>query len=129
MRPKILNELQPEQWEGLYLNYAVWELLGRAAPEKCAPGFTEDDEDDDRVDDDREAPEKCVPGSTGIKDMNSTTATLMLSSYVKHQGDLARMRELGIKKAKIIGVGGCEACLALKDKTFRLDELPRMSRQ
>jgi hypothetical protein len=121
MRPKILNELQPEQWEGLYLNYAVWELLGRAAPEESVPGFTEEDEDDDR-----EAPEKCVSGSTGIKAMNSTTATRMLSFYVKHQSDLARMRESGIKKAKIIGIGGCEACLALKDKTFRLDELPEL---
>ena len=126
MRPKILNELQPEQWEGLYLNYAVWELLGRTAPDKCMPGFTEEDEDDDREDDDREAPEKCVPGSTGIKAMNSTTATRMLSFYIKHQSDLARMRESGIKKAKIIGIGGCEACLALKDKTFRLDELPEL---
>jgi hypothetical protein len=121
MRPKILNDLQPEQWEGLYLNYAVWELLGRTAPEKCAPGFTEEDEDDDR-----EAPEKCVPGPTGIKAMNSTMATRMLSFYVKHQCDLARMRESGIKKAKIIGIGGCEACLALKDQTFRLDELPEL---
>lgn len=121
MRPKILNELQPEQWEGLYLNYAVLELLGRTAPEKCAHGFTEEDEDDDR-----EALEKCVPVPTGIKAMNSTTATRMLSFYVKHQSDLARMRESGIKKAKIIGIGGCEACLALKDKTFRLDELPEL---
>jgi hypothetical protein len=126
MRPKILNELQPEQWEGLYLNYAVWELLRRTAQEKCMPGFTEGDEDDDREDDDREAPEKCVPGPTGIKAMNSTMATRMLSFYVKHQSDLARMRESGIKKAKIIGIGGCEACLALKDQTFRLDELPEL---
>jgi hypothetical protein len=126
MRPKILNELQPEQWEGLYLNYAVWELLGRTAPEKCMPEFTEQDVDDDREDDEREAPEKCAPGSTGINAMNSTTATRMLSFYVKYQSDLARMRESGIKKAKIIGIGGCEACLALKDKTFRLDELPEL---
>ncbi|MFZ0662422.1 MAG: SAP domain-containing protein [Acidobacteriaceae bacterium] len=139
MRPKILNELQPEQWEGLYLNYAVWELLGRTAPEKCMPGFTvsnssskpflrysEEDEDDDREDEDPEVPEKCVPRSVGIRAMNSTTATRMLSFYVKHQSDLKRMRELGIKKAKIIGTGGCEACLALKDKTFLLDELPEL---
>ena len=36
MRPKILEGLQPEQWEGLYLNYAVWQLLGRVAPEKSS---------------------------------------------------------------------------------------------
>jgi hypothetical protein len=124
MRPKILGELQPEQWEGLYLNYAVWELLGRTAPKKCMPGFT--DEDDDCEEDAPEAPEKCVSGSTGIKALDSMTATRMLSFYVKHQSDLARMRESGIKKAKIIGIGGCEACLALKDKTFRLDELPEL---
>lgn len=125
MRPKILNELQPEQWEGLYLNYAVRELLGHTAPEKCMPGFTEEDQDDCE-DDDRESPEKRVPGSTGMKAMNSATATRMLSFYVKHQSDLARMRESGVKKAKIVGIGGCEACLALKDKTFRLDELPEL---
>ncbi|MHB1953172.1 MAG: SAP domain-containing protein [Sulfobacillus sp.] len=106
MRPKILRELQPEQWEGLYLNYAVGELLGRTAPEKCMPGFT------------------------GVGVMNSATATRMLSFYVKHQGgghsDLAQMRESGIKKVKIIGIGGCEACAALNNKTFLLDELPEL---
>jgi len=121
MRPKILNELQPEQWEGLYLNYAVWELLGRTAPDKCMPGFTEEGEDDDR-----EAPEKRVPGFTGIKAMNSMTATRMLSFYVKNQSDLARIRELGIKRVTIIGIGGCEACSALNNKTFLLDELPEL---
>jgi hypothetical protein len=102
MRPKILTELQPEQWEGLYLNFAVWQLLGSTASEKCTPGFT------------------------GVGVMDSATATRMLSFCVKHQSDLARMRESGIKKAKIVGIGGCEACLALKDKTFRLDELPEL---
>ena len=102
LRPKILNGLQPEQWEGLYLNYTVGQLLGSTAPETCMPGFT------------------------GVGLMNSATATRMLSFYVKHQSDLARMRESRIKKAKIIGIGGCEACLALKDKTFRLDELPEL---
>lgn len=138
MRPKILNELQPEQWEGLYLNYAVGELLGRTAPEKCMPGFTvsnsskpflrytEKDEDDDGEDNAPETPENCVPRSICINAMNSATATRMLSSYVKHQSDLAQMRELGIKKAKIIGIGGCEACAALNNKTFLLDELPEL---
>jgi len=56
MRPKPLNgpELQPEQWEGLYLNYAISELLGRTVPEKCIPGFTKDSEYGDDADDDRE---------------------------------------------------------------------------
>jgi hypothetical protein len=102
MRPKILKGMHPEQWEGLYLNYAVWQLLGRVAPEKCMPGFA------------------------GLGVMSSTTATLMLSFYVKHQRDLVRCRELGIKKAAIMGVGGCEACLALYNKTFSLDKLPEL---
>jgi hypothetical protein len=102
MHPKILEGLQPEQWEGLYLNYAVGELIGREAPEKCMPEFT------------------------GIGVMNSATATRMLSFYVRHQSCLARWRELGIEKATIIGVGGCEACLALKNKTFSLDKLPEL---
>jgi hypothetical protein len=102
MRPKILEALQPEQWEGLYLNYAVGELIGREAPEKCLPGFA------------------------GIGVMNSVTATRMLSFYVKHRHDLARMRKLGFKEATIIGIGGCEACLALNNKTFSLDRLPEL---
>jgi hypothetical protein len=102
LRPKILDGMQPEQWEGLYLNYAVWQLLGSTAPEKCMPGFA------------------------GVGVMDSATATRMLGFYVKHQSDIARMRESGIKKAKIIGIGGCEACLALNNKTFPLDKLPEL---
>lgn len=102
MRPKILEGLQPEQWEGLYLNHAVGELIGREAPEKCLPGFA------------------------GAGVMNSATATRMLSFYVSHQRDLARMRGLGIKKATIVGIGGCEACSALNNKTFSLDRLPEL---
>lgn len=102
MRPKILEGLQPEQWEGIYLNYAVGELIGREAPEKCMPGFA------------------------GLGIMSSETATRMLSFYVRDQRALARWRELGINRATIIGVGGCEACLALINKTFSLDKLPEL---
>jgi hypothetical protein len=102
MRPKILNGLQPEQWVGLYLNYAVGELLGRTAPGKCLPGFA------------------------GLGTMTPETATRMLSFYIGHQGQLARWRTLGIEKATILGVGGCEACLDLNNKTFRLDDLPEL---
>jgi hypothetical protein len=102
MRPKILEELQQEQWGGLYLNYAVWQLLGRVAPEKCMPGFE------------------------GIGVMNAETATRMLSFHVLHERSLARWRELGIKTGNIIGIGGCEACLTLYNKTFSLSELPEL---
>jgi hypothetical protein len=102
MRPKILEGLQPEQWEGIYLNYAVWQLLGRVAPEKCIPEFT------------------------GLGVMSPVTVTRMLSFYVIHQRALERQRELGINRATIIGVGGCEACLALINKTFSLDKLPEL---
>jgi len=73
MRPNIFERLQPEQWEGIYLNYAVWQLLGRVAPEKCMPGFAE----------------------LGVM----SSATRMLSTYVMHQRQLARWRELGITHA------------------------------
>jgi len=102
MRPKILEGLQPEQWEGLYLNYAVGELIGREAPGKCMPGFA------------------------GLGIMSSVTAMRMLSFYVRDQRALARWRELGITRATIIGVGGCEGCLALINKTFSLDKLPEL---
>jgi len=131
MRPKILKELQPKQWEGLYLNYAVGELLGHPAPEKCIPGFIEEEEtirakQKLRDNDDCEEPEECAPETLEIKTMDSMTATRMLGFYVKHQSDIARMRELGIKKATILGIGGCEACSALNNKTFFLDELPEL---
>jgi len=73
MRPNIFERLQPEQWECIYLNYAVWQLLGRVAPEKFMPGFAD----------------------IGVM----SSATRMLSSYVIHQRQLARWRELGITHA------------------------------
>jgi hypothetical protein len=104
MRPKILNGLRPEQWDGLYLDYIVWQLMGRAVPEKCMPGFT------------------------GIGAMDSATVTRMLSFYIGHQRDLARWRELGIKKGTIscCNSGSCDACIALDEKTDRLEKLPEL---
>jgi len=102
MRPRILEGLQPEEWEGLYLNYAVWQLLGRVAPDKCLSEFK------------------------GIGVLSSETATRMLSFYIRHQCDLARWREMGIKTGTIFGVGGCEACLTLYNNTFSLDKLPEL---
>ena len=140
MRPKILKGLQPEQWEGLYLNYAVWQLVGGVAPEKCMPGFAGDviatlrirhfreaipntgadapDAGDQCGADDQETRQLAV--------MTSATATLMLSFYVTQQRNLARWRELGIKKATINGIGGCEACSALYNKTYSIDTLPEL---
>jgi hypothetical protein len=91
MRPKILKGLQPEQWDGLYLNYAVWQLLGPVAPEKCMLGFS------------------------GIGAMNSETATRMLTFYVGHQRSLAQWHKMGLKMGTIAccNAGSCEACMAL----------------
>ena len=36
------------------------------------------------------------------------------------------IRELGIKKATINGIGGCEACSALYNKTYSIDTLPEL---
>jgi hypothetical protein len=104
MRPKILNGLKPEQWDGLYLSYAVWQLLGRAAPNKCMPGFT------------------------GIGAMDSETVMRMLGFYIDHQRDLARWHELGIKRGTILccNAGSCDMCKALDKKIYRLDKLPEL---
>jgi hypothetical protein len=104
MRPRILKGLQPEQWEGLYLNYAVWQLIGRTAPEKCMPGFS------------------------GLGPMNSTTVTRMLGFYIGQRGDFARWRDLGITTGKIscCNSGSCDACMALDKKTDRLEKLPEI---
>ena len=140
MRPKILEGLQPEQWEGLYLNYAVWQLLGRVAPEKCMPGFAGDVIAALRIQHFREAIRNTGADSPDAGDqcgaddqetrplgvMDSATATKMLSFYVGHQRNLARWRELGIKKATIIGIGCCETCSADNNKTFSLDTLPEL---
>lgn len=104
MRPKILSGLRPEQWVGLHLNYIVWQLMGRSAPEKCIPGFT------------------------GFGAMDRDTVTRMLAFYVRHQGDLARWRELGIKNGTIFccNSGSCDACIALDQRIDRLDKLPEL---
>jgi hypothetical protein len=104
MRPKILKGLQPAQWEGLYVNYAVWQLIGRTAPEKCMPGFT------------------------GIGAMDETTVTRMMAFYVGHQRDLEQWGRLGIKQASIscCNSGSCDACMALDKKAYRLDKLPEL---
>ena len=36
---------------------------------------------------------------------------------------------MGIKTGTIIGIGGCEACLALYNKTFSLNKLPELPYQ
>lgn len=104
MRPKILNGLTPEQWDGLYLDYAVWQLLGRAASDKCMPGFT------------------------GTGAMDSATVLRMLSFYIHHQRDLAQWKQLGIKRGTIMccNSGSCDTCIGLDNKTYRLDKLPEL---
>jgi hypothetical protein len=104
MRPQILSGLRPEEWEGLALDYIVWQLMGRAASEKCMPGFT------------------------GLREMDRGAVLRMLSFYIGHQRDLAQWRTLGIKEGKILccNSGSCDACLALDGKTYRLDKLPEL---
>jgi len=104
MCPKILNGLTPEQWDGLYLDYAVWQLLGRAASDKC------------------------MPGSTGTGAMDSATVLRMLSFYIYHQRDLAQWRQLGIKRGTIMccNSGSCDTCIGLDNKIYSLDKLPEL---
>lgn len=102
LRPKILKGLRTEHWEGLYLNYAIWELLGRTAPERCMPGYI------------------------GVGVLDSATATQMLSHHIKHLRDVDLYRKFGVRKARITGIGRCEACAALYNKTFSIDKLPAL---
>ena len=104
LRPKILTDLEPEQWEGLHVNYAVWQLLGHSADEKCMPGFT------------------------GLNAMDAATVLRMLGFYDRHQQDLEQWKKLGVKKASIMctNSGSCETCIALDKKTYRLDKLPEL---
>lgn len=104
MRPKILEGLDLEQWEGLHLNYAIWQLLGHSAEEKCMPGFA------------------------GLGAMDAATVLRMMGFYERQWCDLEQWRKLGIKKASISCTksGSCEACIALDEKTYRLDRLPEL---
>lgn len=104
LRPKILTGLEPDQWEGLHVNYAIWQLLGQSVTEKCMPGFN------------------------GLRAMDATTVLRMMGFYVRHQEDLEQWKKLGIKKASIMctNSGSCETCIALDKKTFRLDKLPEL---
>lgn len=94
-RPKIVNdqiaELEPEQWEGLYLNYAVGELLGRTAPEKCIPGFVKDSEYGDDEDDDREA--------EGMTEGLVVEITRWLRNKAREETNQERQGSLGITHA------------------------------
>jgi len=104
MKPKILKGLSGEQWEGLYLNYAVWKLIGTSFPCKCMPGFS------------------------GLRSMDESTVTRMLNFYVGHMEDKARWKPLGIKKAKIScsNSGSCESCKALDGQVYSLNKLPEL---
>lgn len=107
LRPKILTRLEPEQWEGLHLNYAVWQLLGHSATEKCMPGFT------------------------GLGAMDAGTVLRMMSFYDRHLQDLEQWKKLGVKNASITCTrsGSCETCIALDKRTYRLDKLPELPYQ
>ena len=102
-RPKILNgqvpELQPEQWEGLYLNYAVWELLGCTVPEKCIPGFTKDGEYGDDEDDDREI--------EGMTEGLVVEITRWLHNKARVETEQARRDSLGITHAIWMYAASC----------------------
>lgn len=104
MKPRILRGLSSEQWEGLYLNYSVWQLLGSSLAEKCMPGF-------DRL------------GS-----MDEATVTRMLHFYIRHVEDVEKWKRLGIKKAKIscCNSGSCDKCMAMDGKTYLLSKLPEL---
>lgn len=104
LRPKILKELGPDQWEGLHLNYAVWQLLGKSADEKCLPGFT------------------------GLGEMDAATVLRMLSFYANHQRELAQWRPLGVKTARIACChsGSCDRCEALDQMRYAVDKLPEL---
>jgi hypothetical protein len=107
LRPKILAHLEPEQWEGLHLNYAIWQLLGHSATEKCMPGFT------------------------GQGAMDAATVLRMMGFYDRHLQDLDQWKKLGVRKASIMCTksGSCETCLALDKRTYRLDKLPELPYQ
>ena len=101
LRPRILKGLDTGQWEGLHLNYAIWQLLGQAADEKCMPGFT------------------------GLGEMDAATVLRMLGFYANHQRELERWKPLGVKTARIACChsGSCDACEALDGKTYTLAKL------
>jgi hypothetical protein len=104
LRPKILKGLDAEQWEGLHLDYSVWQLLGQSADEKCMPGFT------------------------GLGAMDAATVLRMLGFYANHQREIAQWRPLGVKTARIACChsGSCNACEALDGKTYALAKLPEL---
>lgn len=102
--PKILKGLDAEQWEGLHLNYAVWQLLGQSADEKCMLGFT------------------------GLGAMDVATVLRMLGFYANHQRELAQWRPLGVKTARIACChsGSCDTCEALDGRRYAVSKLPEL---
>lgn len=104
LHPKILKNLSPDQWKGLHLNYAVWQLLGQSADEKCMPGFA------------------------GLGEMDAATVLRMLGFYANHQREIAQWKPLGVKTARIACChsGSCDACEAIDGKTDTLARLPEL---
>jgi len=104
LRPKILKRLDADQWEGLHLNYAVWQLLGRSVDERCMPGFT------------------------GLGEMDGATVLRMLGFYANHQREIAQWGPLGVKTVRITCChsGSCDACEALDEKRYPLSKLPEL---
>ena len=104
LRPKILRGLSPDEWEGLHLNYAVWQLLGQSADEKCMPGFM------------------------GLGEMDAATVMRMMGFYASHQRELEQWKPLGVKTARIACChsGSCDACEALDEKRYALSKLPEL---
>lgn len=104
LRPKILRGLSSDQWEGLHVNYAVWQLLGQSADEKCMPGFT------------------------GLGEMDAATVMRMMGFYASHQRELEQWNPLGVKTARIACChsGSCDACEALDEKRYALSKLPEL---
>lgn len=104
-RPKILDGLKDEEWGPLGVAAAMMHLWGVNMAHEWLPEEFE-----------------------GVSRFDADTAARMLLFHANYKLDLARFREMGVKKASIRGCGeaSCKECQKLAGKTMPLTGLPEL---
>ena len=105
-RPRILKELSADDWKPLATVVAMGHLLGRM-------------------------PTSWLPDTfKGVEKFDHEVALRMVQFHLGHLDNVARMRDIGITKAKVLDCGGgsCAACvkMAAGGKVRKLDDIPEL---
>jgi SAP domain. len=102
IRPKILKELDYDDWKPLSVVVAMGYLLGVM-------------------------PTTWLPESfKGLTKFGNAVTLKMMNFHLNHLSRMKKLRSLGIKKVKIMGGCECDACKQLSGKTFLIENAPEL---